>query len=78
MQQHSLAGVVTPLLTPFDSAGRLVRSLYADHAARCLADGSHFLSPFGTTGEATSVAMSERMALLEWLVAKGGIAADRL
>jgi 4-hydroxy-tetrahydrodipicolinate synthase len=63
-----LTGVVTPLLTPYEHDLRIAESLYLDHAAICLEGGAHYLSPFGTTGEATSNTMSERMTMLERLV----------
>ena len=45
--------------------------------AGCLDQGAHFLSPFGTTGEALSVGLAERKAALGWLV-EAGIAPERL
>ena len=66
-----LQGVVTPLLTPFEDDLSVSMPLYLDHAQRVLAEGSDFLSPFGTTGEATSVSPRERRAVLEALVADG-------
>lgn len=70
-------GVVCPLLTPFDDDGRIARDLWVAHAKRMLEDGAHYLSPFGTTGEATSVGLAARMQALDWLL-EGGIPADRL
>lgn len=66
-----LTGVVTPLLTPYENDLSIAESLYLDHAAFCLEGGAHYLSPFGTTGEATSNTMSERMGVLESLVTSG-------
>ncbi len=63
-----LTGVVTPLLTPYEHDLSITESLYLDHAAVCLEDGAHYLSLFGTTGEATSNTMSERMGVLVRLV----------
>ncbi len=63
-----LTGIVTPLLTPYEHDLSIAESLYLDHAAFCLEGGAHYLSPFGTTGEATSITMSERMGVLERLV----------
>lgn len=64
-----LTGVVTPLLTPYEDDLSIAAGLFLDHAAYCLEGGAHYLSPFGTTGEAISNTMSERMAMLERLVA---------
>jgi len=72
-----LSGVITPILTPFGPDGRIARDLWVAHAAWVLAEGAHYLSPFGTTGEALSVGLAERREALEWLV-ETGIPADRL
>ena len=66
-----LTGVVTPLLTPYENDLSITEGLYLEHAAHCLDGGAHYLSPFGTTGEAVSNTMGERMAMLERLVASG-------
>ncbi|MBF9030256.1 dihydrodipicolinate synthase family protein [Rhodobacterales bacterium HKCCE3408] len=73
-----LKGVVTPLLTPFNDTGAIAESLYHAHAADMLAGGSHYLSPFGTTGEATSVPTAARMVALERLVESGTARPDQL
>ncbi len=70
---HSLPiGVVAPLLTPFNHDGSLARDLYVDRAKALIEDGCAGLAPFGTTGEALSLGVEERMQALEWLV-DGGI-----
>ena len=78
MERPPLRGIVTPLLTPFNADGSLAEPLYHDHARVCLSEGSHFLSPFGTTGEAASVSMTARMAALEGLVRAGVARPDQL
>ncbi|TIP34166.1 MAG: dihydrodipicolinate synthase family protein, partial [Mesorhizobium sp.] len=70
-------GTIAPILTPFEDDGRIARDLWISHAKWVLGQGAHFLSPFGTTGEALSVSLHERMQALEWLV-EAGIAPDRL
>ncbi|MBZ9987189.1 dihydrodipicolinate synthase family protein [Mesorhizobium sp. BH1-1-5] len=70
-------GTIAPILTPFEDDDRIARDLWISHAKWVLGQGAHFLSPFGTTGEALSVSLSERMQALEWLV-EAGIAPDRL
>ena len=65
-----IAGVLSPVLTPFNAdlapdVERLVR-----HCRWLLANGAG-LTPFGTTSEANSLAVPERMDLLEQLVAAG-------
>jgi 4-hydroxy-tetrahydrodipicolinate synthase len=66
-----LSGIVTPLLTPYENDLTIATDLYLGHAADCLAQGSHYLSPFGTTGEALSNSMRERMSVLEALISSG-------
>ena len=73
-----LTGVVTPLLTPYENNYSIAESLYLEHAAYCLDGGAHYLSPFGTTGEAVSNTIGERMAMLERLVASGTVAPKQL
>ena len=73
-----LSGIVTPLLTPFNDDLSVADDLYVDHARHCLAEGSHFLSPFGTTSEALSHSVAERMRLVELLVDSGAARADQL
>ena len=72
-----LSGVLAPVLTPFGAdlspdPRRFVR------LCRWLLDhGCAGLAPFGTTSEANSLAVGEREALLDALLA-GGVPADRL
>ena len=72
-----LRGVIAPTLTPFNDDLTIAEDLYIAHAKRCLADGCVGLAPFGTTSEALSVGIDERMDMLEKLVASG-IAASKL
>ncbi|MFQ5564772.1 MAG: dihydrodipicolinate synthase family protein [Paracoccaceae bacterium] len=72
-----LRGVIAPTLTPFDDDLTIAEDLYIAHARRCLADGCTGLAPFGTTSEAQSVGIDERMAMLETLAA-AGIAPSKL
>jgi 4-hydroxy-tetrahydrodipicolinate synthase len=74
---NRLEGVIAPILTPFDSNGAIVRSLWVEHAQWVLEEGAHYLSPFGTTGEALSISVDERKCALEWLV-DAGIPPERL
>ena len=66
-----LNGIVTPLLTPYENDMSIATDLYLEHAANVLSNGSHYLSPFGTTGEALSNSKRERMGVLEALVTSG-------
>ena len=72
-----LQGVITPLLTPFEDNGSIARDLWVSHAKWVLEQGAHYLSPFGTTGEALSMSCGERVEAVDWLV-DAGIPADRL
>lgn len=65
------AGIICPVLTPFEDDGRIARDLYVSHAKWILEQGAHFLSPFGTTGEALSIGIRERMEALGWLIEAG-------
>src|SRR5262245_7223551 len=70
-------GVIAPILTPFENDGSIARDLWISHAKWVLDQGAHYLSPFGTTGEALSVALGERRQALEWLI-EAGISPSRL
>ena len=72
-----LAGIWCPALTPLDAdlnpdSGRL-----ADHVAWLLSTGCNGVALFGTTGEATSFSVDERMAMLD-AVRAAGVDGDRL
>jgi 4-hydroxy-tetrahydrodipicolinate synthase len=73
----AFTGIVCPILTPFNDDGSIARDLWTAHAAWVLDQGAHYLSPFGTTGEALSVGLNERKQALEWLI-ESGIPANRL
>lgn len=77
MTELPLRGVIAPILTPFADDLTIANDLFVANAKRCLDDGCVGLAPFGTTGEALSVGIDERMAALEALVA-AGIPAGRL
>lgn len=64
-------GVTVPLLTPFNDDLSIATDLYVAHAKRVLADGAAGLAPFGTTGEALSVGIDERIAAIRSLVDAG-------
>jgi 4-hydroxy-tetrahydrodipicolinate synthase len=53
------------------------RQAFATHCHRLLAAGCHGLSVFGTTGEANSLSLDERLKALEALV-EGGVPAEKL
>ena len=67
----TLRGVFAPTLTPLKDDLSIDTDRYITHCKRLLADGCHGLAPFGTTSEANSFSIVERMDLLERLVDSG-------
>ena len=61
----TLKGVFCPVVTPFDEQLRPDKKRFIQHCHRVLDDGCHGLAVFGTTGEANSLSVEERMILLE-------------
>ncbi len=70
-------GVLAAVLTPMDGDLRPDHAAFADHCQRLLAAGCHGLSVFGTTGEANSLSVDERLAALEALL-EGDVPAGTL
>ncbi|PLX37713.1 MAG: dihydrodipicolinate synthase family protein [Hyphomicrobiales bacterium] len=66
-----LRGVIAPILTPFNEDLSVATDLYVDNAKRLLDAGCVGLAPFGTTGEALSVGIDERIEVLEALIKAG-------
>ncbi len=64
-------GIMTPVVTPLSQDGAIDHPAYLAHSQWVLAEGSHFVTPFGTNGEAASFGMRQRMAAVEALVAGG-------
>jgi 4-hydroxy-tetrahydrodipicolinate synthase len=60
-----------PAITPFSADLSVDHPRLIAHAKALLAAGAHGLAPFGTTSEANSLSVSERMAALEALVDAG-------
>jgi 4-hydroxy-tetrahydrodipicolinate synthase len=73
----SFKGVMTPALTPMEADGAIAHDAYAAHCRQMLEQGVHFVTPFGTTGEALSFSTGERMEALDRLI-DAGLPADRL
>ena len=69
-----IKGLISPLLTPFNDDLSIATDLYIGLAKHLLsADGGcKGLAPFGTTGEALSVGIDERISALDALI-EGGI-----
>ena len=70
-------GVWSPAMTPFDANLAPDPARFVAHVAWLLEQGCHGVALFGTTSEATSLSVEERMGLLEDVLASG-IAPDRL
>jgi 4-hydroxy-tetrahydrodipicolinate synthase len=77
MPSQPFAGVLVPVLTPFTPAGEPDAGRFVSFCRFLLDQGADGLAVFGTTSEANSMAGSERMALLDKLIASG-IPADKL
>jgi 4-hydroxy-tetrahydrodipicolinate synthase len=71
MSIKPIRGVLAPLLTPFNDDSSIAIDLYVTHARRLLEQGCAGLVPFGTTGEALSVGIDERIAAMQALVDNG-------
>jgi 4-hydroxy-tetrahydrodipicolinate synthase len=69
--RHRLAGVLAPVLTPFDAALAPDAARLARLCRWLLDQGCAGLAVFGTTSEANSLSVEEREVLLERLVASG-------
>lgn len=72
MTIEKMSGVIAPLLTPFNDDLSFAADLYLPHAQWLLQNGIHYISPFGTTGEALSLSVEERISILDSLI-EGGI-----
>lgn len=72
-----LRGVIAPMLTPFNDDLSIAHDLFSAHALKLLEAGCVALAPFGTTGEALSVAADERRNAL-WHLTEAGIDAKSL
>ncbi len=67
----TLRGVFCPTITPFDDQLNPDKTRFVQHCHRVLEEGCHGLAVFGTTGEANSLSVEERMMLLDELVESG-------
>ena len=66
-----------PAITPFADDLSVDHARFVSHAQALLDAGAHGLAPFGTTSEANSLTVAERLAALDALL-EAGIAPDRL
>jgi 4-hydroxy-tetrahydrodipicolinate synthase len=72
-EEFNFSGVIAPVLTPFGEDGTPDPDRFVEHAEWLLSEdgGCTGLAPFGTTSEANSLGLDERMELLEDLVDSG-------
>ncbi len=71
MKAEIIRGLIAPILTPFNDDLSVATSLYVAHAKRLLNQGCAGIAPFGTTGEALSVGIDERIAAIRDLIDNG-------
>jgi 4-hydroxy-tetrahydrodipicolinate synthase len=72
-----MKGVLAAALTPMRDDLSVDRAAFAAHCRRLLDDGCHGLAIFGTTGEANSLSIDERVEAWTHLV-EDGIPAEKL
>ena len=64
-------GVWVPAATPFQADGKINRSLFVEHCRHLINEGADGLAILGTTSEANSLSVSERLDLLNLLIEEG-------
>lgn len=73
----AVSGVFAAAATPYNADLSPDHGLLVEHCLGLLADGCHGIALLGTTGEANSLSVGERMGLLE-AVLNGGVAPEQL
>ena len=71
LNTEALRGVIAPILTPFNDDLSIATDLYVAHAHWLFEQGCVAIAPFGTTGEALSVGIDERIAAIQTLLDAG-------
>jgi len=74
---HVISGVYCAAATPVRADGTPDLPLFAEHCRLLLEEGCHGIAMLGTTGEANSFGVRQRMALLDAAI-NGGTPADAL
>ena len=77
MTARTFSGVLVPALTPFTAALEPDADALLTHCRWLLDQGVDGLAVFGTTSEANSLSIEERLSLLEHLL-DNGIPAEKL
>lgn len=72
---ETFSGIIPPVLTPFTEELAPDQGRFVDHCRWLLDQGATGLAMFGTTGEANSLSVDERLALLDAAL-EAGIAPD--
>jgi len=72
MAQSAIRGVYAAVLTPFTESLEPDLDRFVAHGKWLLANGCDGLAPLGTTGEANSLSMAQRLAMIE-AAARGGL-----
>ncbi|HVP12361.1 MAG TPA: dihydrodipicolinate synthase family protein [Phycisphaerae bacterium] len=67
-ERRPFGGVLVPALTPFKADGSVDEAAFLDFCRWLLDQGANGLAVFGTTSEANSLSLAERMSLLEMLI----------
>ena len=75
--KHAIHGVHSAVATPVGPDGEPNLPLYAAHCRALLEEGCHGLAVLGTTGEANSWGLRQRMAIVEGAI-DGGVPANVL
>lgn len=71
MSIEKMHGLVAPILTPFNDELSIATDLFVEHAKLMLDQGCVAIAPFGTTGEALSVGIDERIEAIQRLIDNG-------
>ncbi len=77
MPANTLKGVIAAVLTPFREDLSVDTERFVAFCKQLLEEGCHALTVFGTTGEASSLSLEERLEMLDAL-AEAGVPGDRL
>ena len=64
-KERNFSGVIAPVLTPLGEDGNPDAERFTEHAQWLMDTGCTALAPFGTTSEANSLGLDERMEMLE-------------
>lgn len=72
-----LKGVIAPVLTPFREDLSVDTGRFVAFCKRLLEEGCHAILPFGTTSEASSLSLDERLEMLDALI-EAGVPGERL